>query len=178
MFRTLPTVTAIVFAFVSFGVVHQVLDTPTVTVRESILPALEQEAVTVSNDEVLKFPRSEVLTIAAPPTISEPGNLPRTGGHLPSAEGGMARINQIMTQYGVYAHPATQFHIGSLPLECQPAHACVIQDGLGKIDFYMLPDQITPYLVIHEIAHTQGILDECVADNFTAKYVGHRGSYC
>lgn len=174
MLRPVLAIVTVVAACVTVGVVGQNEEAQSPQVQVGMPLSPEYEPVTASSDVVMEFSRIKVGTVAAPaPEVEEAIAKP-----APAPVGGMERISQIMAQYGVYAHPATRFHIGTLPADCMPAHACVVQDGVGKIDFYMLPDQITPYLVIHEIAHTKGILDECAADNFTAQYVGHRGHYC
>jgi hypothetical protein len=48
-----------------------------------------------------------------------------------------------------------------------------------NITLYIAPDQITPYLLFHEIAHTHGIMDECGADQYARSVVGPvAGYYC
>lgn len=111
-----------------------------------------------------------------------------TTGLLPG-ESGFDWINRMQRQYGVYAYPGTEFSIrGSTRCHAFAPQAlgCTTQEldpdtmkpSHKGIKVVLTPGSIgNPYVLFHEIAHSQGIMDDCQADIFSRNVTGIPGGY-
>lgn len=89
-------------------------------------------------------------------------------------------INATMAKYNVYPYPGTQIVIGYG--QCGNRDGCTHQETMGGaptrkgIVMFIAPTGIgKEFVLMHEIAHTHGILDECQADAF-ARSMGAPGA--
>lgn len=114
---------------------------------------------------------------------------PASRGALLPGETAYQWIDRMQAEYGVYAYPGTQFFVA-------PSTPCTFQaDILGCTEQWVLLDgtithtnikvHITDaavgnlYVLFHEIAHTQGIMNECEADIYSRNITGIPGGfYC
>lgn len=140
--------------------------------------------ITADPGVLLTNQRVEVRTEPAPPAAMTPPQAP-----LPSVADapatGHAWIQETMTRYGVYPEAGTRFVIGQMPAGCEGAHGCTqfryyVDTGVAfDYTITIRPDQLTEYLLFHEIGHARGIRDECGADNFARSVLGQvPGHYC
>lgn len=156
--------------------------------------------ITADPTVVLTNQRVEIRTEPAPSEIppapgrpraesSEPPATVPAQAPLPSVAAapatGHAWIQETMAKYGVYPEAGTQFVIGQMPAGCERAHGCTqfryYPDTGVAFDYTITirPDQLTEYLLLHEIGHARGIRDECGADNFARSVLGPvPGHYC
>lgn len=142
--------------------------------------------ITADPAVALAYTRVEVLTEPAlpEPPAAAPAQAPRPSVATAPALG-HAWIQETMARYGVYPEPGTQIVIGQMPSGCEGAHGCTqfryYPDTGVAFDYTITirPDQLTEYLLVHEIAHARGIRDECGADNFARSVLGPvPGHYC
>jgi hypothetical protein len=191
----------IIFFFVNtnYEKMDSVEPTPTPTITNHYADVL------IVPDSKLDFTRTEVTTKPAPkPEIVKPVPPEQTllkpivpvpvKPPVVTVGPEMAWVNATTKKYGVYAEPRTVFKFGPIPIRCavngRNADACVITDKItytdGRVEIvgitlYMDSNKLTEYLLFHEIAHTQGIYDECAADKFAAGVLGTApgsGYYC
>ena len=130
--------------------------------------------VTADASVILANQRVEVRTEPAP---TPPVAATSASGH--------AWIQDTMAKYGVYPEAGTRFAVGQMPAGCEGAHGCTqfryYPDTGVAFDYTITirPDQLTEYLLFHEIAHARGVRDECGADNFARSVLGPvPGHYC
>lgn len=152
------------------------------------------EIVVPSNSEV-QYIKPQVKTepapikrvvppvVVEPPAISTPKpEVEQTQAPVqttPVVAPEMAYINSVFAKYNYWANPITKWHfVNALPDQCI-GDACVkvvSKSDTGEvisIDLYMKPTAVqNDYVIIHEAVHTNGIMDECLADAETTKIRG------
>lgn len=154
-------------------------------------PAPPPALVPVQPEPVATTTPELIITVPSPgpepapvPVVPDPEPLPEPPAVVSNE---LAMIAEIQAQYGQYARAGTVWTVGPMPAGyCDGGLGCTIQtvgvDGLpdgASISVTILPGHVTPYVVMHEIAHTNGILDECAADQWALSIVGGtNGHYC
>jgi hypothetical protein len=151
--------------------------------------------ITADPTVALANQRVEVRTEPAPP---EPSPAPGVESAAPPAMAqvplssvadapatGHAWIQETMAKYGVYPEAGTRVRhwpdAGRLRRRARLHQFRYYVDTGVAFDYTITirPDQLTEYLLFHEIGHDRGIRDECGADNFARSVLGPvPGHYC
>lgn len=141
-------------------------------------PEVKTEKIPVVVEEEKKQIPSTPAKLPQEPKVTEPAPVEPPVKPAPVDNSAMAWANSVMAKYGYWANPMTQWHFApTLPPEC-PGDACVrtvSKSDTGEvvsIDLYMKTGMLIEYLLIHEVAHTNGIMNECAADAKAAEVMG------
>lgn len=150
--------------------------------------AAQAKAEVARKDAASVKPNAPVAVPNIPAIPAEPVKVASSTG-LMAGESGFDWINRMQRQYGVYAYPGTEFSIkGStnchsfalqaLGCTTQEVDAETRKPTHKRISVALTPSSIgNPYVLFHEIAHTQGIMDDCQADIFSRNITGIPGGY-
>lgn len=142
--------------------------------EEKRLAEIERKQAEAAKQLAERLEREKRATPPAPPVAP------------PAPSSGYQWINAMQNQYGVFAAPGTQIIISDTNPCGGNAVGCTnymqYQDGTKTdMKLYIAPSEVgsDPWILFHEIGHTQGITDECGADQFARKFLpGHAGAYC